>query len=117
DRVLADMLAVENTRLLLSTGLSQVPNPTMIFQHRFIDHAVTLSALGVQDFTVVPRMSRDFLLEFANEAAASAAAARMESFSCGGRPFFTIEPRGASLFCQISYFGAPDGLSAVVEAN
>jgi hypothetical protein len=114
DHILGDMMALPDTRLLVSTGLSQKPNARTIYQYRFNHHADTLRVLGVEDFVAVPRMSRDFLLEFTNEEATTRAAQRMNTIRCQGDPLFTVEVRDRSLFCQIGYFGPQEGLRDVI---
>lgn len=113
DGILGDFMRQPDTRLLVTTGLSQVANPRTIYQYRFIDHGASLARLGIADFTIVPRMSRDFLVEFKDPAALSVARDAMAAITCGGKPFFTIEDREQSLFCQICYFGPPEGLTEV----
>ena len=113
DGILADMLALDDTRVLISTGLSQVPNPKTIYQYRFTDHRGSLEKLGITGFDVVPRMSRDFLLVFPDAASAAAAKEAMLAVSCAGAPLFTIETRETSLFCQIGYFGPAEGFREV----
>jgi hypothetical protein len=113
DGVLRDMLAQKDTRVLVTTGLSQYPNPRCIYQYRFKDHALSLARLGITGGTVVPRMSRDFLVEFKNETEAAAAERRMSAVACDGKPLMAVENRGRSLFCQIAYFGPAEGFRAV----
>ncbi|UUL82177.1 hypothetical protein [Sphingomonas qomolangmaensis] len=113
DGILRDVLALADTRVLITTGLSQTANGRTKYQYRFNDHVATLHRMGVGDFAVNPRMSRDFLLEFPDAASATAAAAKLAAFACAGKPFFSIEDRGRSLFCQICYFGPPEGLAEV----
>ena len=113
DQILADMLKLPNTRLMVTTGLSQIANPRTIYQYRFTDHVRSLTRLGIEGFALVPRMSRDFLLTFADRAGAEKAIADMSRVTCTGKPFFTIEDRGDSLFCQIGYFGTQSALSDV----
>lgn len=113
DRVIADMLKLSDVRLFITTGLSQVPNPKIIYQYRFKEHTRSLERFGIGDGTVVPRMSRDFLIEFATLDAAAQAEARMSHAICADKALFTIENRGTSLFCQIGYFGEQQGLTEV----
>lgn len=114
DRVLADVLALTDTRVLVTTGLSQYPNPVCFYQYRFKEHRRSLDRLGVYGGEIVPRMSRDFLVEFKTEVAALAAEQRMSGIKCEGRPLLAVENRGKSLFCQFAYFGPPEGLSKTV---
>ncbi len=113
DAILGEMMALKETRLLVTTGLSQYPNPNLIHQYRFKDHAAALDRLGIVGGNVVPRMSRDFLVEFSTPSDAVEAERRMAGISCEAKPLFSVENRGASLFCQIVYFGPLEGLRKV----
>ncbi|HKX78526.1 MAG TPA: hypothetical protein VJM34_08405 [Novosphingobium sp.] len=113
DAILGEFMDLPNTRLFVTTGLSQVANPRTIYQYRFTDHAASLTKLGVTGFDLAPRMSRDFLLSFPTREAADAAKARMEQVTCAGQPMFTIEDRELSLFCQIGYFGTSEAFAEV----
>lgn len=117
DRVLRDVLALKDTRVLVTTGLSQFPNPSCIYQYRFKDHRSSLSKLGVIGGQVVPRMSRDFLVDFPSEGEAGAAERRMSELLCAGKPLLSVENRGKSLFCQIGYFGPAEAFKAVTVAG
>lgn len=117
DRILADMLALPDTRLLVTTGLSQRPNPDCIYQYRFKDHCSSLAKLGIAGGHVVPRMSRDFLIEFESEVEARAGERRMAELSCAGEPLFAVENRGNSLFCQIAYFGPAEAFADIGLAD
>lgn len=117
DGIVSDLMALPDTRLLVTTGLSQVPNARIIHQYRFISHAASLRKLGLSGFEATPRMSRDFLLTFGSEAEAEEAQALMMRMSCQGEPLFRIESRGDSLFCQIAYVGPREGLKDVTYGN
>src|SRR3546814_6474437 len=60
-----------------------------------------------------PRMSRDFLLEFPDRALAEKAIEALDKVRCAEAPLFTVEDRGTTLFCQVGYFGPPEGLKEV----
>lgn len=100
-------------RILITTGLSQIPNEREHYQYRIVNFDEFFAAVGLSSVTIKPRMSRDFLLEFPNSGEAQEAIATLNTIQCQGRPLFTIEDRGAALFCQVGYFGAPDGLAQV----
>jgi len=113
DLILKDFMALPDTRLLITTGLSQKPNSKQIFQYRFIEHARIVKLLGITDAEVLPRMSRDFLLSFPTAEAASRAQALLSQVTCAGEPMIDVENRKDSLFCKICYFGPPEALKAV----
>ncbi len=117
DGILADILALPDVRVLVTTGLSQHANERAHYQYRMVEHRRTLTGLGLRQFEVSPRMSRDFLLSFDDAEAAAAAQSVLREFRCGEKPLFIVEDRGQSLFCQIGYFGPPEGLAAVTAAG
>jgi hypothetical protein len=117
DKIVRDFMALPNTRLLVTTGLSQFPNEREFYQYRLVAYEETMRTFGLSDFEAHQRMSRDFLLTFADERAAKGAEALIEQIHCGGQQLFSIDNRGASLFCQVAYHGEPEGLSAVVAAG
>jgi hypothetical protein len=92
-------------RLLVCTGLGQVPNPNLIFYYRPKHHRLLLERLGISGITEVhPRMSRDFLVEFRDADAAQAAEAVLLSVQTSeAEPFFAVDNRGPSLFVQVCY--------------
>jgi exopolysaccharide biosynthesis WecB/TagA/CpsF family protein len=115
DGILAEMLREPNTRVLVTTGLSQYPNERCMFNYRFKSHADSLARLGIEGFEVAPRMSRDFLLVFPSNEKARGAEDKMRQVRCAGGPLFTVENRGLSLFCQIGYFGPVEAFASVEQ--
>jgi hypothetical protein len=106
DRILRNFLTcLPDVRLLLCTGLSQQPNVRVMHYYRPKNHGVLLQALGVSDVVgVQPRMSRDFLVVFASDAAARAGQLQLESFRApDGSGMFSVENRGRTLFCMLAY--------------
>ncbi len=92
-------------RLLVVTGLHQTPVERPVFYWRLKDHRAFLNLLGVAHKNVQPRMSRDFLIECADER--SCAMAEFMLRSCrdkNGKPLFEeMENRGKSLFVTLTY--------------
>lgn len=113
DRILGRILAENDARVMITTGLSQVPNESDLFQYRIADFSRFFGEVGLGGARVEPRMSRDFLLAFESETAARAGAERLDRITCGGKPLFRVEDRGDSLFCQVAYFGPPEGLDRI----
>lgn len=113
DAILADMMALPNTRLFLTTGLSQIPNERDHYQYRPRDYAAFLKKIGLEDAVVEPRMSRDFLLTFADRPATDQAIAQVARATVNGAPLISIEDRGDNLFCQVSCFSPPETLKHV----
>ena len=113
DSIVAEMLALKNTHVFITTGLSQVPNTREHYQYRIINFEDFFAKIGLGGMTIRPRMSRDFLLEFPDAEAAAAARPVLDRVRCGDAPLFTIEDRGETLFCQVGYFGPLEGLKRV----
>ncbi|KUR73689.1 hypothetical protein AQZ52_01600 [Novosphingobium fuchskuhlense] len=110
DGIVSQFLARPDTHLMITTGLSQVPNSKMHYQYRIVDFEAFMAGIGIVHATIKPRMSRDFLLAFSSSEAAQDAAALLASVQLGGKPLFSVEDRGDTLFCQVAYYGAPEGL-------
>lgn len=105
DLILRDYLALPDTDIIVATGLSQRPYDRVKFYYRPKDHARLLRELGVEFRTVLPRMTRDFLVEFDTIEQALAAQIRLESVTVNdGEPLFgEIDNRGTSLFLTLTY--------------
>lgn len=113
DSIVGEMVAMKDTQVFISTGLSQIPNKREHYQYRIVDFPGFFAQVGLEGATIRPRMSRDFLLEFASAEAARAALPVLDKVRCKEAPLFTIEDRGETLFCQVGYFGPPEGLKQV----
>ncbi|MES3154808.1 hypothetical protein [Sphingomonas faeni] len=113
DAIVGEMLALKDTHVFITTGLSQVPNKREHYQYRIVDFPGFFAKVGLEGATIRPRMSRDFLLEFASVEAAKAALPVLDRVRVGDAPLFAVDERGETLFCQVGYFGPPEGLEAV----
>lgn len=107
DRILGRLLArFPQARIMLATGLHQDPHPVLEFYWRLQDHAGFLDRLGIAYAAVAPRMSRDFIVSFADAGAAAIAAAQLaQVLADDGTPLFAIDNRGDSLFVELVYPG------------
>jgi hypothetical protein len=104
DRILRDYQELPGVEVIVATGLSQRPYDRMKFYYRLSEHAAFLRAARVPFRDVLPRMTRDFLVECADAAEAAAAQQRLESIAVEGeRLFADIDNRGASLFVTLTY--------------
>lgn len=113
DGLIADCLRRSEMRVLITTGLSQVANERDHYQYRIVDFDATMRKIGLDNVSVEPRMSRDFLLRFPSADQATAALQKLDSVECGEAPLFRVENRGDTLFCQVGYFGPPEGLDRI----
>jgi hypothetical protein len=98
------MAAMPGTRLLLATGLHQDPHPVVTYYWRLKDHAAYLRKIGIEDCTVEPLMSRDFIIRFKGPEAASLAAEKLDrARDQHGTPLFEVDNRGNDLFVMLVY--------------
>jgi hypothetical protein len=114
DRILGDYLALEasGVRLLVATGLTQVPYDRVKFYYRLKDHVQFMRVIGLHPTRVLPRMTRDFEAEFADSDLAQAAADRLGRITMerdGRTVFGDIELREARVFASLTY---PDEIRA-----
>ena len=114
DSILADYLTLQESgvRLLVATGLTQVPYDRVKFYYRLKDHAQFLKSLGMSVSRVLPRMTRDFEVQFASEQDASSAASKLRGAKMkrDGRLLFgEIDLKGQTLFASLTY---PDEIQA-----
>ncbi len=119
DRILGDYLHLPGVSLLIATGLSQQPYDRVKFYYRLKDHASFLQLLDIPFRAVLPRMTRDFLVEFASAEQALAAQQRLEQVRIAGTGqalFGDIDNRGDSLFVTLTYPSEIDE-SVMFEVN
>jgi hypothetical protein len=105
DKILERLLEL-NVRLFIATGLHQRPHGHVTYYWRIREHASFLKKIGIDYYMeVLPRMSRDFLVSFANEKAAARAEALLRSYIAvkDRIPIFLIDNRGTSLFVELTY--------------
>jgi hypothetical protein len=105
DRIVARALAAfPSARLMLGTGLHQNPHPSVTFYWRLLDHATFLRGLGVRFASVMPLMSRDFLITCASPEEARVAEQRLKTvFAMDGVELFEVDNRGNDLFVMLTY--------------
>jgi hypothetical protein len=105
DHVLARHLD-DSRDLIVATGLSQVPYDRVKFYYRLKNHNAFLQRLGVVFSRVLPRMTRDFLIECSSDQEASEAARLLGGVRAvnDGQPVFgDIDLRGSNLFVTLTY--------------
>lgn len=106
DQILGEYQAMPNTDVIVATGLSQRPYDRVKFYYRLKDHAAFLRLLGIPFNAVLPRMTRDFLIEFESPQQAMAAQQRLANIKIAGGNealFGEIDNRGTSLFVTLTY--------------
>ncbi|EDY85648.1 conserved hypothetical protein [gamma proteobacterium HTCC5015] len=105
DEVLADLLKLSNTRLMIATGMQQVPYEDVAYYWRLRDHAAFLQKIGIDHVRVQPRMTRDFLVEFKTERETNEAERKLLNVvTDDGKPLFEeVDNRGNSLFVTLTW--------------
>ena len=105
DTIIGDLLE-SGERILGITGLHQVPHEEQTFYWRPVTHIDFLIECGVYgEFNVIPRMSRDFLIEVSTDEQALEIESHLSLFtdSVRSKPVFKIDNRGKSLFVEVIY--------------
>jgi len=106
NRVISDYVRNRDITLVVATGLSQVPYDRLKFYYRLKDHVGFLKMIGLSYKSVSPRMTRDFLIEFNNEAELKLAIEVFTDirFKLDGVPLFgSIDVKGLSVFITLTY--------------
>lgn len=105
DRIIGDLVK-SDINLLLATGLHQQPHNNLTFYWRINKHEEFTQKLGLDGVDrVLPRMSRDFLIEFNSAENASKGEQILNSFVMDKDQLkvFNIDNRGKSLFIELIY--------------
>ena len=122
DTIIGDLLQTKE-KIIGITGLHQGPHVEQTFYWRPVSHKQLLIEAGVQgEFDVLPRMSRDFLIEVYSREHALSIEEHLNQFtdSVRKKPVFNIDNRGESLFVEVIYdkdivdgmsFDGPNGIS------
>ena len=105
DEILTDLLALPDTQLMVSTGLSQSPFTEKKFMYRLRDHDKFLRKLGLDEFVVTPRMTQDFLMSFETSEKCKVAEKLLVGVSTANDvPLFgEVDNRGTDLFVVLTY--------------
>jgi hypothetical protein len=122
DTIIGDLL-LSGERIIGVTGLHQVPHEEQTFYWRPVAHKDFLIECGLDgEFNVIPRMSRDFLVEVSDDKHALEIENHLNQFtdSVWSKQVFNVDNRGTSLFVEVVYdddivngmsFNGPSGIS------
>jgi len=98
--------AFPRARLMVATGLHQIPHGGVTYYWRLKEHAAFLRRIGIDFERVDPRMSRDFLVSCRDEQQAAKAARLLQlAVASDGRALFEVDNRGRDLFVMLVYSG------------
>lgn len=104
DEILEELFSRHNTEVIVATGLSQVPYDSIKYYYRLNEHSVFLKKLGIKFKSVIPRMTRDFLVIFENEKNAINAEKILNEITVNNTKLFAeIDNRGKELFITLTY--------------
>jgi len=124
DRIIGDLLE-SGERIIGVTGLHQVPHTEQTYYWRPLNHKAFLTLAGVKgEFSVIPRMSRDFLIYSSSRDHAIEIESHLNKFtdSIRNKPVFNVDNRGESLFVEVIYdddihegmcFNGPQSISLI----
>lgn len=117
DEILGRLMSLPNTRYIIATGLSQKPYDKPVFYYRLAEHASFLDLLDIPYVSVEPRMTRDFLIRFADDVARDQAVKKLSAFAIDGVALFgQLDKRPNEVFVTMDY---PMEISSntVLDAN
>ena len=104
DKIINKIINNIDGKKIFATGLRQVPVPRKITYYRLNNHYEFLCFLGLRDFHVEPRMTRDFKITFNNDLAKRQAIDILSILSFNNERIFSeIDDRGDSLFVVLTY--------------
>tara|TARA_B110000483_G_scaffold99364_1_gene121847 strand:+ start:13554 stop:14858 length:1305 start_codon:yes stop_codon:yes gene_type:complete len=105
DDILVDILDVQDTEVIVATGLSQKACEQAQFYYRLKDHRGFLKYFDVKFNDVVPRMTRDFLVSFDSVEQASLAEKQLSEIFVNNevKLFEEIDNRGKDIFVVLTY--------------
>ena len=94
-----------NNEIIVCTGLSQKPHIEPIFYYRLKNHDYFLNLLGAKYTKVLPRMTRDFLIEFSSNGDRDNCYDLLDSLKVNNQQkcFELIDRREKSLFVTLTY--------------
>jgi len=105
DNFLADLMKFKNVRLIIATGLRQIPYQNKVYYWRLKNHERFLRMLGIKFLKVEPRMTRDFHVAFANSVLAKECYSTLKAIKTlkGDQIFETVEINGDKVFASLTY--------------
>ena len=118
DKVLGEIFKkFNNCRIILLTALSQSPTKFPTYYWRLKNHDNFLKSLSINFKEVLPRMSRDFLINFSNSDDLEEAKNKLLNLRLNNKKLFEIDDRGNSLFVTLSFSDLIDKNCKLVGAD
>ncbi len=103
DKILGDYLSMKDFKLIIATGLTQVPYNILKFYYRLKNHNIFFEKFNIKFFKVIELMSRDFILEFKNNKVCKNAEVIIKNISLNNIKIFKVDNRGDNLFITLIY--------------
>jgi hypothetical protein len=104
DRILNDYLNKKNFKLIIATGLTQIMCKNIKYYYRLKDHKLFLNKLGIKFTDVLPRMSRDFLIQFSSKSDRDKCYHKLNKIYLNQEKLFgVLDKRYNSLFVTLTY--------------
>tara|TARA_B110000444_G_scaffold233743_2_gene243517 strand:+ start:210 stop:1508 length:1299 start_codon:yes stop_codon:yes gene_type:complete len=105
DKILGELNNINNTEIIVATGMSQVPYNNIKFYYRLSNHKNFLKKLNLKFDKVIPRMTRDFLILFNNKADQEEAYNYLKKITVSDDSllFEEIEKMNNNLFVTLTY--------------
>ncbi len=105
NKMLKEILEIDGTEVIISTGLSQKPFDYLKFYYRLKDHQKFLNELNISFKKVTPRMTRDFLITCNSSDEAKICEEKLKKITLpdGKKLFEEIDNRGNDLFVVLTY--------------
>lgn len=106
DYQIGRILKINSVNLIVATGLHQQAHKKLTFYWRLNEHAKFMKLIGLVSFIeILPRMSRDFLINFDNESDTILAEQKLNTFysTKDNEKIFNVDNRGTSLFVELVY--------------
>ena len=119
DKIIGDLIKT-GERIVGITGLHQSPTEIQSFYWRPLNHQAFLRKLGINsNINVIPRMSRDFLINFENKSDAKSAEEILLSYIDLDNmdKVFNVDNRGNSLFVEVIYSNNIDDDTAFLSKS
>ena len=104
DEILGRLINMPNSRYIIATGLSQKPYDKPVFYYRLDNHASFLDLLDIAYVSVEPRMTRDFLIRFTDDAARDRAVEKLSALAVERVALFgQLDKRPNEVFVTMDY--------------
>lgn len=92
-----------NEKIFIATALSQVPSDKPVFYYRLKDHKNFLKIFNIYPSEVLPRMTRDFTLNFNDKSDCLNTEKSLLEIKINGKNLFQVDNRELSLFVTLIY--------------